>query len=85
VYTSQDPNVRVAIVIFQGRHSHPPWPEEKPNHDAKADLAKCVEGFGVLDATGGRINNCEFVDSMPRLALGSVLSYLNSQLELRTH
>jgi hypothetical protein len=47
----------IAIVIIQGRHSHPPWPLEKPTHDARADLAKCVEAYGAMDATGGRINN----------------------------
>lgn len=57
VYTSQDVEVPAAVVIFQGRHSHPPWPEEKANHNAKVDLDNCLEQYGVLDATGGRINN----------------------------
>ncbi|KAF8182217.1 hypothetical protein K438DRAFT_2020970, partial [Mycena galopus ATCC 62051] len=29
VYTSKDPAVLKCVVIFRGRHSHPPWPMEK--------------------------------------------------------
>ena len=57
VYTSKDPNVKKVVVIFRGQHSHPPWPEEKPNQDAKDDLKKCVDGLGILGVTGGQVEN----------------------------
>ncbi|KAJ7444486.1 hypothetical protein FB451DRAFT_1434374 [Mycena latifolia] len=57
VYTSQDLNVKMLVVIFRGRHSHPPWPAEKPNLAAKEDLEKCLTSMGTIGATGGRLNN----------------------------
>jgi hypothetical protein len=46
-------------VIFQGLHSHPPWPEEKPSTAAKDDLQRCLDAFGILGATADRIDNGE--------------------------
>jgi hypothetical protein len=38
VYTSKDRQAPYIVVIFQGHHSHPPWPAEKPTQAAKDDL-----------------------------------------------
>ncbi|KAJ7663289.1 hypothetical protein DFH06DRAFT_1395473 [Mycena polygramma] len=57
VFTSKDPAVPKCIVIFRGRHSHPPWPMEKPGHAAKEDVKKCLAAGGALGETGGHLNN----------------------------
>lgn len=60
VYTSKDPKVPKVIVLFQGQHSHPSWPEEKPTQEAKNDLTQCLAVFGILGATAGRLDNGMF-------------------------
>ncbi|KAJ7091289.1 hypothetical protein C8R43DRAFT_1115101 [Mycena crocata] len=57
VYTSQEVNVKVLVVIYRGRHSHPPWPAEKPGLAANEDLDKCLTSMGTIGTTGGRLNN----------------------------
>ncbi|KAF8224107.1 hypothetical protein L208DRAFT_1410771, partial [Tricholoma matsutake] len=57
VYTSKDPQNPKFVVIFQGRHLHPPWPEEKPSTAAKDDLQRCLDAFGILGATADRLDN----------------------------
>ena len=57
VYTSKDPAKPKVVVIFEGRHSHPPWPEEKPTHEAKEDLRRCLKAFGITGATAGKLDN----------------------------
>ncbi|KAJ6560476.1 hypothetical protein B0H10DRAFT_2240405 [Mycena sp. CBHHK59/15] len=57
VYTSKDPAVQKCVVMFRGRHSHPPWPMEKPGHAAKEDVKKCVAVAGILGETGGHLNS----------------------------
>ncbi|KAJ6565748.1 hypothetical protein B0H10DRAFT_2445014 [Mycena sp. CBHHK59/15] len=69
VYTSMDSSIKKVVVIFRGRHSHPPWPMEKPGITAKADLDKCLDGMGTLGTTGGRLNN----STTTRAILGSNL------------
>jgi hypothetical protein len=59
VYTSKNPEIRKVVVIFQGCHSHPPWPEEKLTQEAKDDLTQCINAFGILGATAARIDNGE--------------------------
>ncbi|KAJ6542432.1 hypothetical protein B0H10DRAFT_1970499 [Mycena sp. CBHHK59/15] len=70
VYTSMDSSIKTVVVIFRGRHSHPPWPMEKPGITAKADLDKCLDGMGTLGTTGGRLNN----STTTRAILGSNLA-----------
>ncbi|KAJ7934915.1 hypothetical protein B0H13DRAFT_2477555 [Mycena leptocephala] len=70
VYTSKDPNVKMLVVIFRGRHSHPPWPMEKPGQEAKDDLAKCLNTIGSFGVTGGKLNK----STTTRALLGSDLS-----------
>ena len=38
--------------MFEGRHSHPPWPAEKVTQEAKDDLQKCLDAFGNRRETG---------------------------------
>jgi hypothetical protein len=57
VYTSKDPSTPKVVVIFESHHSHPPWPEEKPNQEAKEDLKRCLEAFGILGATAHQVDN----------------------------
>ncbi|KAF8229928.1 hypothetical protein L208DRAFT_1401356, partial [Tricholoma matsutake] len=57
VYTSKDPQNLKVVVIFQGHHSHPPWPEEKPLTATKDDLQRCLDAFGILGATADRLDN----------------------------
>ncbi|KAG6848485.1 hypothetical protein H0H93_016592 [Arthromyces matolae] len=57
VYTSKDPKVQKVVVIFEGRHTHPPWPKEKASLDAKRDVAKCLDFLGALGATSMRLDN----------------------------
>lgn len=57
VYTPRDPTIKKLVVVFHGRHSHPPWPEEKPNQAAKDDVTKCLDVLGIFGATGGRVDN----------------------------
>jgi hypothetical protein len=59
VYVSNDPTKLKALMIFQGRHTHPPWPEEKPTKKAKDDLQKCLDAYGVYGAMAGRVDNGE--------------------------
>jgi hypothetical protein len=59
VYTSKDPLKPRVVVIFKGRHSHPPWPEEKPTREAMDDLNRCLEAFGILGATAAKVDNGE--------------------------
>ena len=59
VYTSLEPSRPIVVVMFRGKHSHPPWPEEKLNKDAKADLHKCIEAYGILGATAEKLDNGE--------------------------
>jgi hypothetical protein len=59
VYVSNDPKRPKAVIVFQGRHSHPPWPEEKPSQEAKADLQKCLDALGILGATADKVDNGE--------------------------
>ncbi|KAJ6527597.1 hypothetical protein DFH09DRAFT_1094759 [Mycena vulgaris] len=61
VYTSKDNDNPMVVVIFRGRHSHPPWPMEIPGAEAKEDLTKCLEGMGTFGTTGGRLNNLKHV------------------------
>ncbi|KAJ6485503.1 hypothetical protein DFH09DRAFT_1339782 [Mycena vulgaris] len=69
-YTSKDNDNPMVAVIFRGRHSHPPWPMEKPGAEAKEDLAKCLEGMGTFGTTGGRLNN----SNTTRALIGTDLS-----------
>ncbi|KAF8224794.1 hypothetical protein L208DRAFT_1409572, partial [Tricholoma matsutake] len=57
VYTSKDPQNPKVVVIFQGRHLHPPWPEKKPSTAAKDDLQRCLDAFGILGVTADRLDN----------------------------
>ena len=57
VYTSLDTDRPIVIVMFEGRHTHPPWPEEKPSQEAKVDLQKCIEAFGIYGATADKLDN----------------------------
>lgn len=57
VYTSKDPNVFKCVVIFRGRHSHPPWPLEKPGAEALDDVKKCFVAGGGHGQTGRRLND----------------------------
>ncbi|KAK6995619.1 hypothetical protein R3P38DRAFT_2485248, partial [Favolaschia claudopus] len=57
VYTSKDPAVKKCVVIFRGRHSHPPWPLKKPGRKAKEDVKKAADANGILGQTGGKLNN----------------------------
>jgi hypothetical protein len=59
VYVSNNSSNPKAVVIFQGCHSHPPWPEEKPKKQAKDDLQKCLNAYGMYGATAGRVDNGE--------------------------
>lgn len=57
VYTSLEPEKPFVVVIFEGRHTHPPWPEEKPTQEAKADLQKCLSAYGIFGATADKLDN----------------------------
>lgn len=57
VYTSLDEKRPIVIVMFEGRHTHPPWPEEKAVQEAKVDLQKCLEAFGIYGATAEKLDN----------------------------
>lgn len=57
VYTSVDRNQPIIVVMFEGRHNHPPWPEEKPTQDAKSDLQKCLDALGIFGATAEKLDN----------------------------
>ncbi|KAJ7939166.1 hypothetical protein B0H13DRAFT_2300915 [Mycena leptocephala] len=73
VYASQDPDVKVVVVIFRGLHSHPPWPMEKPGQEAKADLDKCLNAIGT-SAVASR--GCISVLGFNALPLGIHLALL---------
>lgn len=64
VYTSKDPQNPKVVVIFQGRHSHPPWPKEKPSAAAKDDLQRCLDAFGILGATTDRLDNGKEINQL---------------------
>ncbi|KAF8224771.1 hypothetical protein L208DRAFT_1409539, partial [Tricholoma matsutake] len=57
VYTSKDPQNSKVVVIFQGHHSHPPWPKKKPSTAAKDDLQRCLDAFGIFGVTADRLDN----------------------------
>jgi hypothetical protein len=57
VYASLDEKRPIVVVIFEGRHTHPPWPEEKAVQEAKVDLQKCLEAFGIYGATAEKLDN----------------------------
>ena len=57
IYTSIDISNPITIVMFEGRHNHPPWPAEKVTHEAKEDLQKCLDAFGIYGATGEKLDN----------------------------
>ena len=57
VYTSLDEKRPIVVVIFEGRHTHPPWPEEKAVQESKVDLQKCLEAFGIYGATAEKLDN----------------------------
>ena len=63
VYTSKNPQNSKVVVIFQGRHSHPPWSKEKPSTNAKNDLQHCLDMFGILGATADRVDSGEYFDT----------------------
>lgn len=79
VYTSKDPQNLKVVVIFEGRHSHPPWPAEKPTQEAKDDLKKCLDVYGIIGATGGRLDNgkshSELLGSILQLTLCDISSF----------
>lgn len=64
VYTSTDRNRPIIVVMFEGRHNHPPWPEEKPTQEAKSDLQKCLDAFGIFGATAEKLNNGTQINSL---------------------
>ncbi|KAJ7856206.1 hypothetical protein B0H14DRAFT_3448547 [Mycena olivaceomarginata] len=70
VYTSKDPNVQKCVVIFRGRHSHPPWPLEKTVNAAKEDVKKSLSLSGTLGETGGHLNT----STATRALLGSSIN-----------
>ncbi|KAJ7176036.1 hypothetical protein C8R43DRAFT_1118579 [Mycena crocata] len=70
VYTSKDNDIKMLVVIFRGLHSHLPWPLEKPNQEAKEDLARCLDSMGTFGTTGGKLNN----STTTRALLGTDLS-----------
>ena len=74
VYTSNDKKQAKAVVIFQGRHSHPPWPEEKPSQHGKDDLQKCLDAAKLLGATADRIDNGEHAASTSNIMYQLILS-----------
>ena len=43
--------------MFEGRHNHPPWPAEKVTQEAKADLQKFLDAFGIYGATAEKLDN----------------------------
>lgn len=45
------------MIIFEGRHNHPPWPAEKVTQEAKADLQKCLDAYGIYGATAEKLDN----------------------------
>lgn len=57
IYTSIDITKPITIVMFEGRHNHPPWPAEKVTHEAKEDLQKCLDAFGIYGATAEKLDN----------------------------
>lgn len=46
--------------MFEGQHNHPPWPEEKPTQEAKLDLQKCLDAFGIFGATAEKLDNGKY-------------------------
>ena len=57
IYTSLDIKKPILILMFKGQHNHPPWPAEKVTQEAKADLQKCLEAFGIYGATAEKLDN----------------------------
>jgi hypothetical protein len=57
IHTSLNINNPKIILMFEGRHNHPPWPAEKVTHDAKEDLQKCLDAFGIYGATAEKLDN----------------------------
>jgi hypothetical protein len=57
IYTSLDIDKPIIVLMFEGRHNHPPWPAEKVTQEAKVDLQKCLEAFGIYGATADKLDN----------------------------
>jgi hypothetical protein len=57
IYTSLDTKKLIIIFLFKGQHNHPPWPAEKVTQEAKTDLQKCLDAFGVYSATAEKLDN----------------------------
>ena len=57
IYTSLDIKKPIIVLMFEGRHNHPPWPAEKVTQEAKADLQKCLDAFGIYGATAEKLDN----------------------------
>ena len=57
IYTSLDINKPFIILMFDGRHNHPPWPAEKVTQEAKEDLQKCLDAFGIYGATAEKLDS----------------------------
>ena len=57
IYTSLDIKKPIIILMFEGRHNHPPWPAEKVTQEAKADLQKCLDAFGIYGANAEKLDN----------------------------
>ncbi|KAG6807418.1 hypothetical protein H0H92_007610, partial [Tricholoma furcatifolium] len=57
VYTSKNPAIPKVVVIFEGQHSHPPWPQEKVTLNGRKDLKKCMDMLGRLGVTGMTVDN----------------------------
>ena len=57
IYTSLDIKKPIIILMFEGQHNHPPWPAEKVTQEAKMDLQKCLEAFGIYGATAEKLDN----------------------------
>jgi hypothetical protein len=57
IYTSLDIKKPIVILMFEGRHNHPPWPAEKVTQEAKSDLQKCLDAFGIYGATAEKLDN----------------------------
>ncbi len=61
--TSLDKDRHIVIVLLEGRHSHPPWPEEKPTNEAKLDLLKCLDALGIYGITAEKLD-CGGLDQL---------------------
>lgn len=57
VYTTLDRSRPIFVVMFEGQHTHPPWPTEKSTQDVKADIEKSLAAFGILGATAEKLDS----------------------------